>query len=55
MRTPAPPTARGAGDWASGSTSIKLYSFSIVVMAFAFSLLILDSQRRARPPGSPQV
>jgi hypothetical protein len=45
--------ARGAGDWASGSTSIKLYSFPIVVMAFAFSLLILDSQPRGRPPEPP--
>jgi hypothetical protein len=53
MRTPAPPTARGAGDWASGSTSIKLYSFPVVVMAFAFSLLILGSQLRGRPPESP--
>lgn len=45
--------ARGAGDWASGSTSIKLYSFPVVVLAFAFSLLILDSQPRDRPPESP--
>ena len=45
--------ARGGGDWASGSTSIKLYSFPIVVMAFAFSLLILDSQPRGRPPEPP--
>jgi hypothetical protein len=45
--------ARGAGDWASGSISVKLYSFPMVVLAFAFSLLILDSQSHSRPPESP--
>jgi hypothetical protein len=34
--------ARGPGDWASASTSVKLYSFPIVVMALGISLAILD-------------
>ncbi|MBV9355918.1 MAG: hypothetical protein JO023_10365 [Chloroflexi bacterium] len=34
--------ARGPGDWASASTSVKLYSFPIVVMALGLSLAMLD-------------
>jgi hypothetical protein len=41
--------ARGPGDWASASTSVKLYSFPLVVLAFGVSLVILATV----PPGLP--
>jgi len=43
--------ARGPGDWASASTSVKLYSFPIVVMALTIGLATLGAPpRRSRQP-----
>lgn len=39
---------RGPGDWASASTSVKLYSFSILVMAAGISLVVADGERERR-------
>ena len=47
--------ARGPGDWASGSDTVKLYSFPLIVMGIAISLAILQvtapgrSLSRGRP------
>lgn len=41
--------ARGPGDWAAASTSAKLYSFPIVLLAGAISLIIMDSDQPAPP------
>ncbi len=46
--------ARGPGDWASASTSIKLYSFPIVLLALVVSLIILNSSRPVRRPQPPR-
>jgi len=35
--------ARGPDDWASASTTIKLYSLPIVVLALGVGLAILDA------------
>jgi hypothetical protein len=46
---------RGPGDWASGSDTVKLSSFPLIVMGIAISLAILQvtalgrSLARGRP------
>ena len=46
---------RGPGDWASGSDTVKLYSFPMIVMGVAISLAILQvtAPGRSLPRGSP--
>jgi hypothetical protein len=45
--------ARGPGDWASASTSVKLYSFPIALMALGIGLAMFDvTPRRDRQPAS---
>ena len=46
---------RGPGDWASGSDTVKLYSFPIVVIVGAVSLLIIDLFPPTPSPDSPQT
>ncbi len=45
--------ARGPGDWATASTSAKLYSFPIVLLALGVGLAILDAVPPGPPPGRP--
>src|SRR5919202_4287309 len=44
---------RGPGDWASGSDTLKLYSFPLIVMGIAISLAILQvtAPERSLPRG----
>ena len=46
---------RGPGDWASGSDTVKLYSFPLIVMGIAISLAILQvtAPGRSLPRGRP--
>jgi hypothetical protein len=46
---------RGPGDWASGSVTVKLYSFPLIVMGIAISLAILQvtAPGRSLPRGRP--
>jgi hypothetical protein len=47
--------ARGPGDWASGSDTLKLYSFPLIVMGIAISLAIVQvtAPGRSLPRGRP--
>jgi hypothetical protein len=40
--TPLVLVVRGSGDWASGSDTMRLYSFPLIVMGIAISLAILQ-------------
>ena len=40
---------RGPGDWASASTSVKLYSFPILLMAVGLSLMLIDLTSTSKP------
>jgi hypothetical protein len=44
--------ARGPGDWASASSSLKLYSFPTMVMALGFSLAILSAVQAPAAPAT---
>jgi len=39
---------RGPGDWASASTTVKLYSFPVILMGLAISAMIVDLLQHGR-------